>query len=429
MADVARTVSVLDGYFKKIYLDKKDIRNVIPDNIRIQADIPYSTKNKMGKNLSFPVMFTLEQGFTHGAADEDILTYNDVQSATSQEATVDAQQIMLKSLLSFKAASRSQSSEGAFENETKHLVANMVTSFKKRVEILMFYGRDGLGTIEAKVDDGSTVTLTLTKGSFAPWIWAGMENLRVDAILANRSGFSHATGRNVKVKAVDVDNRKVTLDADIEAVLNVGDHLYFAKTSEDAAASFVSAGIREMLGMKAILTTSGTLFGISNTNLSLWRGTQYDAGTDAILTFEIIQKAVAKGVSKGLEGAVKVYVSHLQWADIMNDLSALKRADASYSKKTAENGAESIQFYSQNGSIEVIPNGNVKGGDAFVIKTDDWERCGSQEMTFNVPGRESEIFVPLTDKSAYMLAIYSDQVLFCKKPAAQVYIKDLSYND
>lgn len=430
----ARTVDKLSGYFKTSYLDKKDVRKVLPEVVKLASDIPFSTKNKIGKDLRFPVMFSYEQGFVQGAGSEDILVYNDPVSATSDEAKVEAYQLMLKSVISMKALAHSLTDQQSFERETRHIVENMITSFRKRQEILMLYGKDGLGVVSAKATVSTKTVLTISDASFAPLIFSGMEGAKIDIILANKSDFSDVSAKNLSITSVDIDTQKITLSADVTSVVNVGDHVYFAKNSDtnpDTAA--FEAGYREMPGIKYLLTFSGSIWGINNSVRKLWKGTTFDAsggsGTPSPLSFNIIQRAVARGVSKGLDGKARAYISHLHWADLINDETAARRLDSSYDKKKLENGSQAIVFHSQNGEVEIAPHGMVKGGDTFILQLEDWERVGTLEMSFNVVGdeTESQIFVELLDRSAYMLGLYSDQVLFCKRPAAQVYVSNLTF--
>ena len=90
MSDQIREMQQLNGFFKHVYLEKKDVRAVMPEVAKLSTDIPFSAKNKIGKDLLFPVMFTYEQGFTHASGSEETPDYNDVVAATSQEATVEA---------------------------------------------------------------------------------------------------------------------------------------------------------------------------------------------------------------------------------------------------------------------------------------------------------------------------------------------------
>lgn len=431
MSADTRTVDKLNGYFKTVYLGKNDVTGVIPENTKVQKMIPFSKKNKIGGDLRFPVLFQLEHGFTFGGPDDDVLALNDSIPAQSKEAIVKAYQLVLKAKLSFKAAASSLTDVQAFTNQTKHIVENMITSFRRRQEILLLYGKDGLGqsagngTLSAGTGPGGTdqTVITLSAASFAPLIWSGMEGMKVDVY--DSTGTILTNGSAVVVAEVDIDAKTLTVNADLvddaDTDLDAGSTIYFSGTS---------AGTKEMPGIKKILTastTAETYFGIDPSLYSLWRGTEYAAGSNN-LSFTIIQKAVARAVNKGLDKNAVVLCSTLHWADLMGDEASLRRYDSSYSKNKTEKGSMEISFYSQNGELKIVPHGMVKGGDAFIICPELFERVGTVDLTFTIPGSPDEkIFVWNGAETAFIIALYSDQVMFCKKPAAQVYISGLTY--
>jgi hypothetical protein len=156
----------------------------------------------------------------------------------------------------------------------------------------------------------------------------------------------------------------------------------------------------------------------------LFRGNIYDAGA-AALSFTKLQSAAARAVEKGLDGDLYALVNPRAWANMMTDQAALRRYDTSYKADKTENGSKSIQFHSQNGTIEIEPSIYVKEGYAYAISTMDWFRVGSTDMTFKQPGQGEDYFRHLENAAAFELRLYSDQALFCHAPGKSVIITNI----
>lgn len=431
MADTPRTTQSIDGNFRITYLDDKSVdyvMNLINPSIKVAELVEYS-KN-LAKEIRFPVLFSLEQGFSQGSVDEDLLAYADAQTAYMPEGKARAQQMVLKSVLSINAAKASNVDQASFRTETKFLVSNMVISYKIRREIIHWYGKEGLAIVESVSDSGADAVVVLTKKSFAPGIWIGQENCRVDFLLSDKSNFAASGLRNVKVKSIDIDTRTIVVEGVTHSDIAAGQHIYFGKNSENGAGTFVSAGVREMRGIKNILTYSGSdLFGLSTVTYGLWKGTTADAQGDK-LSFELVQQLAAKGAPKGLVGKVHGICNVYQWADLMNDEAGARRYDKSYSHEKLENGTQKIVFFASNSTIEIMSHGPIKGEDFFILKFSDFARSGADEMSFETPSPDgtSKIFVPLTTVTGVMLALWGNEVLYCLKPAAQVYAYNLDHS-
>jgi hypothetical protein len=56
---------------------------------------------------------------------------------------------------------------------------------------------------------------------------------------------------------------------------------------------------------------------------------------------------------------------------------------------------------------------------------DEWSRIGSTDVTFKRPGKGDEFFRDLENSAGYELRAYSDQALFCAKPAVNVMITNI----
>lgn len=285
---------------------------------------------------------------------------------------------------------------------TKFLVANMLRSMAKKLEIEMLYGQVGYGTVASS----SGATITITTAEWAPGIWAGAEGMPIEV----RDSTGATSRGEAVVVSVDMDARTVTLNVALSG-LTAGDVIWHK-----------GAYGNEFPGIHKILTiSSGTLFNINVGTYNLFRGNQYSASS-AALSFSKLNQAAARAVEKGLDSKLLALVNPRGWANMLNDQAALRRFDSSYSKDKTEVGSKGILFHSQNGEIEIEPSIYVKEGYAYLLDIEGWFRVGSTDMTFKRPGQGEEFFRDLENAAAYELRLYSDQAVFCMAPAKNVVI-------
>jgi len=398
------TVGTLNGFFKESYADK--LAELIPDGVKLMNKISFMAKDKQPGNLYHqPVILGMEHGVTFASSDEDAFNLNPPVAGQVKDAQVKGNPVVMRSLLGYAAASRAAlGGQKAFMDATKFLVANMLRSMAKKLEIEMFYGQIGYGVVASVT--GATITISTPE--WAPGIWAGAEGMPIEIRSANG-----ATSRgNFVVTSVSLTARTVTL------------------TSSAASAGVIATDViwhqgaygNEFAGVSYILQlTSGTLFNINVGAFELFQGNIYDAQS-AALSFNKLNLAAARAVEKGLDTSLYCLVNPRAWANMLNDQAALRRYDSSYSKAEGDMGSKSIKFHSQNGELEIEPSIYVKEGYAFMLSTDDWFRVGSTDMTFKRPGQGEEFFRDLENAAAYELRLYSDQAIFCSKPGHNVVI-------
>ena len=403
------SVGTLNGLFKETYADK--LEELIPDGVKLLNKIKFASKDKMPGNLYHqPVILGMEHGVTFASSDEDAFNLNAPVAGVIKDAQVRGNPIVMRSLLGYVAASRAaQGGAKAFMDATKFLVANMLRSMSKKLEIEMLYGQVGYGAISAV----STATLTIKTSEWAPGIWAGAEGMPIE--IRDVTG---ATSRGeAVVQSVSMDARTITLATTVSGIVTTSG-------SEDIIWHKGAYG-NEFPGIHKILTIqSGNLFNINVGTYNLFRGNVYDAGA-AALSFTKLQSAAARAVEKGLDGDLYALVNPRAWANMMTDQAALRMYDTSYKADKMENGSKSIVFHSQNGTIEIEPSIYVKEGYAYCLSVGDWFRVGSTDMTFKQPGQGEDYFRHLENAAAFELRLYSDQALFCHAPGKSVLIQSI----
>jgi hypothetical protein len=400
------TFQILNGLFKDVWAD--NLVDSRPDNVKLQTMIKFLAKDKQPGNLYHqPVILGMEHGVTFAASDDDAFNLNPPIAGQIKDATIRGNPVLLRSVMGYTAASRAaQGGKQAFMDATKYLVASMLRSVSKKLEIEMFYGQVGYGVVAA--GSGGT-TIVIDSKEFAPGIWAGAENLPIEV----RNTTGTIIRGSAKIVGIDLDTKTLTLDSAIPGMV-VGDVIWHK-----------GAYGNEFVGIHKILSqNTGTLFGIDVTQFNLFKGNVYDAG-NAQLSFAKISNAISKAVAKGLDSKVSVFVNPDTWSNLLTDQAALRRYDGSYSHKELDQGASSIKFYSQNGEIEIIPSIYVKAGYAYILCLDEWLRVGSSDLSFKRPGMGDEYFRDLENSAGYELRLFTDQALFCYAPGKNVLIKNI----
>lgn len=396
----SNTFDSLNALFKQVYAPK--IQNLIPDGVKLYKMITFEQKAKLGNSYNQPVILGLEHGVTFAGSDDDAFALNAAVAGTVKNASIRGNPVVLSSVLGYKAAASAVGGDAkSFEDATKFLVANMVRSITKKMEVTMLYGGMGLAIIGSVTG----TVLTISTAEWASGIWSGAENMPVEIVASDDTTVRGTT----YVTQVSLDNKTVTLNA-LPGGTIATDKIWM-----------VTARGNEMLGIHKILTTSGDLFGINNSTYSLWKGCSYSAGS-AVLSLAKVEKAIALAVAKGLDGDVTVLVSPTTWTDLLTEQSALRKFDQSYSPEGLKAGSKAITFYGQNGMVSIEPTIYCKEGYAYVLDMESFSRVGSSEITFERPGGEGKFFQDLEGTAGYQLRAFSDQAVFCDSPGRSVLI-------
>lgn len=394
------TTATLDGLFKAVY--GESYVNLVPDNAILTKMVKFKEAERIGKSYQVPVLLAQEQGVTYLAAGDGVQTLNDSVAGVMKNCEVDGAQIILRGQIDYEAAAKASSSKVAFKNGTELLIENLIESGAKRLELAMLYGRSGIGTVSSLASQ----VITIQTSAFAAGIWSGLEGAVID-VYQGSSGTIRQAG--LVIASVDVDARTVTVTGTTTGIVN-NDTIFFK-----------GARGKECYGIDAIVTNTGSMFGIDASTFNLWKGSSYSAGS-AALTMAKVLAAASKAVARGLNEEAVVLVNPLTWANLNSDQAALRKYDDSYKSSQSENGFEAITYHAQNGSIKVISHPMVKEGEAFLFPPKRLKRVGATDLSFKTPGRQDEIFLHLQDKNAYELRLYANQAIFSEAPSRMVKI-------
>ena len=424
----AHTKSTLDGLFKEIYADKLD--SLIPDFGILTKKIGFASAKKTGRYFIKPVKLTNEHGFTYGSG---LATLQDIISSDVDDAKVQGASMTLRAGFSYDAAANMASSKGSFMSATKYKFKAMMESATHRLEAQLLYGGDGLGIADSSQDsvtavvDTKNVVIPITVASWASGIWAGSEGAYVslhttaaDVASAAEGGDSSNTVNKFEIASVSSADKTITVvtkDGTEAAALVV------EIEAADYNIRWYGAISNEMVGLRSIISNTGTLFAVSGASYSLWQGNTYPVGA-ANLTLQKIYSGVNMAVGKGLMEEVVVLVSPATFATMAADEAALRRYNAE--SKKGKNGFEALEFHGPSGKIEVVVHPMVREQEAMAFPIKRAERIGATDLSFNTPGRSDEMFLQMASSTGYECRLYSEQALFLPCPAKCVLFTGIS---
>jgi hypothetical protein len=319
-------------------------------------------------------------------------------------------------------------SGAAFMSATKLMTKRMIDSMSKRVELAALYGGVGLGKTSTTGNSNTDTTTSVVSFTAATWsdgIWAGSVNSTVQFYkVSDATLISSGADSIFSITAVDPTLRTLTLTG-----TTTGTTALKAATVDSPIALniyFNGAKGAEMTGIDAILTNTGILFNINAATYDLWKSNTVDNGAGK-LTFLALQNAVAVAVGRGLDSEVDVLVNPKVWANLVTSQSGARRLDSSYKKSEMTNGAEKLTFYSQNGTMNIVPSLYVKQGDCFILPFEHMVRIGSQDIEFMSQGiGGDEFFQYVPGYNAYELRLWTNQQIFLELPARAVKIYNIA---
>lgn len=264
--------------------------------------------------------------------------------------------------------------------------------------------------------NAASKAILFAPGNFASGIWVGNEGCVVQQV--------DSTG------AVVAEGKLVTVESDYGYI--TVDFTPVAPSAVSGAGSVrigfegMAAG-KDMIGIKKILSTqTGSLFGIPVAPYSLWRGNYYNVG-NVKFSFDILQQGIAAAVNRGgLEGETLLALNPRSWGKLITTEAGKRVYDSSYKPASAENGMESISFYSQAGKTTIVPYRMIHEGDAMCLHVPDWSRSGSAQISFTIPGVDKEIIFPLENSAAMAFRSYSDEYVFCNAPARSIFFYNIN---
>ena len=424
----------LNALFKEVYRDK--VENLVPEGIQLLKDIPFSEKEKTGRNLQVAVRLSDKNNFTFTNDAVSAVRLNQPIPSRYLTATVAPTTVVLQAQLSYQQEAKTASKKKSIEEGTKEAFDSLKLSMDRRLEDAFFNGsadiaptdeedrRVGNPTRNPDVNIVAGTDLVRFFTIMNP-LWDSSEDTEriadteIEIYVGNlgaaedRSGVSEgdliATG--ITIKSINADRRTLTFDT-TDVVL--------AGTNIETKGSDVVRFIRRLpienslLGLEQLLTSTDSLYGISVTDPSgHWKPGAYAVG--GALTVDHIVKAAEVAVPNGLEGRVCLYINTAAFNALIAELD-----------KNIQ-GFMGLQVPYSKGIVEVKPSIYVKLANGYLIKPENCKRIGTTDATFNIPGLEDHgPFHRLEGNNGFTITLYTEQALFIAKPAQCVRLSGIT---
>lgn len=433
MTAAAETTAVAAGLLKQAYNDEA-ITKVVPASSIIQEEVDFvPDAQREGAQFNAPVLLSLPTGFTYGAG---FATYQSIIPSNVQYAFLTGSNINLRDGIANDLISRAMNDKNSFMTASKYVMMALQKSMRKELELNLLYGSSGLGQVNAYTNLSTTsTTLYFTFASWAPAIWSGMENCVVQFY---SSGVLQ--GSTFTITAVTITQQSpqfggsITVTGSASDITTLQNTINYVFSSATTASTGTSVDVymntafgNQMVGIKGILTATGTLFGLNTASYSVWQPNTFSCGS-AALTIGKALDAGALAVARGAEDVtLDILVNPTTYANLIVEASGARRYDGSWKKDKLSNGARYIEYYGPNGTMRVIAHPFVKQGEGFLLPLEDAKRIGSTDITFDLPGFAGPaLYLPSPSNTGVEVRVFTSQALFHAKPSHCVYLSNIT---
>lgn len=377
---------------------------LIPDLCVVQKDIKFEPGVKLGDYFEQPVRLALPSGFTRalGNGTAGGFTLNGATAGVQKKAKVYGTQLVLQEQVSYEDLAKAASSGNqAYKAAMGFMWEGMQLAMRKQLEIMCLYGNVGIGKVETYTS--GTPSIKIGVDSFAAQIWGGMEG----ASLNIHNGTS-STVRDtaVTIVSVDLDTRIVTLSGTVSGAA-ANDIVYF------------KGGYgKEMNGLAAMASNTGSLFEISATTYNNWKWGTHSVG--GAFSFQALKKGLAKGVNKGLAYPINIYANPGAVDDLIGDLQQLREVEKG-EVKSIELGHDEVHYNFCGVKAHVKAHPMIKAGHALGVVGQFAKRVGAMDFGFGMPGRpDGKVFFDLESAAAIEARAYTHQAIFSEMPGVNI---------
>ncbi len=431
MADIANTLSSIDGNLKKRYIPK--IVKAVPMFCLLQAYNPDETEQPKlpplkvrwtevafnGQSFQYPVKVQSGHAISFNAADGAVYDLEAAQPLVVIQMAIVGYELVNRQQMSYSASfAGDEASTKAVELNAKLMLEDLKDVLYMQNEMGALFGQNtttGYGVVSAQTLSSTTLTVTFTAATFSDGWWPGQIGGRYEFF--NGTTFVPSGGQGTAyatVSSVDLANHKVVFtttstgwtDGSVPAANNI----VFPK-----GAMLTGGTLKEQIGLYTqISATTGTIFGQNRATYGLLQGNTFPVA--GRLTKAKVTQGAMLPINKGNLLDMVLVVSTATWADLAAEDLAQKIYDSSYSGSVSKSGSRQLQYEVLNKTVRVACHPYMQRGLAFLTSEDHLSWIGSTDVTFKLPTGEA-LFRLVDGKNAYESQAVSVKQIFHELPS------------
>ena len=414
---MAVTSTTMNALAKKVF---GDFNKAIPEFAVMQELCTWQERARTGDLYEELIQISRSHGFSFARTTRrTAYSLAAVASLRTEPAQVQPSEIIGREQIAYGMLyAAEKAGEQAYAAAIGEALLSVLESHRFYLEFFMLYGdggatpatgqQPGLGTTSEAGTSTTTPTLSISKKSWAPGIWAQMEGGTVDVYSSDLATKRSAT-TSWLVTAVSAATREVSFSGATAAeTANV--------VAGDVFVPVASKG-ECMAGLDTIACNTGTLMALSATTYGIWKANKFDHGAVPASVLDA-HKSLATAIGRGLSGDVTILCSHFMFMDAIEDTTALRRFIED-TRTEVDQGTEKLTFHGANaGKLEFRPHPMVKAGDLFAFKPKDLIRGGDSDITKGHPGKpDDNFFFDRPDNAACEVRNFSSEFIIHKKPS------------
>ena len=413
------------GIFKEIF-DK--YQDNIPDYALVQQAFPFDKAVATGKKFTQAIRTHRSNSCTYFPASSTGTSFIPFNASKIERAEIQGSQIVMRDGITLEDMFSGDSDKKSVSNSTKLVAEGLGDDARFRIEVDCLHGQSANG-LGVAVGAGAGNVVTIKPATFIPGLYFGQEEAQMDVFSSNlgtqRTGLGTDTigSKFYLIDEVDLDAGTIKLDDDQNIAQ---DDVVFFRTQRTTGAYNTMPGIRSWL------TATGTVANIDSA-LSVWKPSSLSA-SNGPLTFDLILKGCAQVSYRGQAGKMIAWVPATSWKDLMNDLAAaVRRVDNNVKKYTL--GAESVEFHTGTGMVEVRVHQLMANGEAFVVPADGYKRVGACDLTYlregdsvAATGSNGFYWSKVQGTDLYELDVFSHQTMYTAMRCRGFIITDIVSN-
>lgn len=437
-------VSAVNGLAKRVY--DKAIVDARPGVSIAQRKIGWDkgTRN-IGESYQVGVALQPPNGFTYPGSAGGVTTLKAPRNSIIKQASIIPFEMELREQMVYTALSRAaKEGEGAFKQLAGEVFLAMKKAMVNRLEASALLGQQGWGQVSSVTDNGSGIQVTLggvtyntadivmTTNSWAPGLWWALGvGATMDSYSSLTSGSKHNSGGAIILAGIFVNGSAVTSAPFTIRVAYSGSFGTQVQANDILVpeGTYDGTTFYEMPGLITQLSnTSGTSLGLSATTYPNWAGNTYAVGGN--INSEIVEDGISKLRDRGAEGKLEYWCGNKQFSVLMNELKQLRIIDSSYKPTQGQTGFKEIEYFSPDiGEVALVNHPMMPYQYGIALNPNDAGRVGSSDITFGVPGMESEqLFVLVQNTNAAEVQAFTDQAIIHKRPGFGMVFTGITYS-